>query len=324
MTNEDEIFKTYALKRLSEGNPMLDDFPSYASESLAYLSKATGVSVLPANDTYLKTETDQFGEKQKYVVENIDESSLAKKRAQNIERLTAKLSPETAKKIKAFEEATKYIHHPDMVSKEDMAEFLGKSLALFSNNDVLSSKIRITINKKIQDLTGKKLTPQQQKSIEKKEKKKVAFYDTLKKIHQPCSNEDRIVLYKTLLKNIDAQDYADVPVFGDVYTYGKTQDEIKKAVSSQKAHIKTELKRDIAEQIYKLYRADFRKEADFWKQELDAYQEGCSHYAKRLLGPKGAFAQGGVYGPDSKFAARPKNQPKVTELSLFSDKDFQY
>ena len=76
--NEDEIFKTYALKRLSESNPMLDDYPSYASESLAYLSKATGVSLLPAEDTYLKTETDQFGEKQKYVVENIDQASLVR------------------------------------------------------------------------------------------------------------------------------------------------------------------------------------------------------------------------------------------------------
>ena len=233
MPTDKEIFETYALKRLTEGNPMLNDFPSHASESLAYLSKISGVAFLPDNDTYLKRETDQFGETQKYYVENITENELSAKRAENIERMTANLSTVLAKKIKRFEEFTKYLDNPQLLTASQIYDGLKKASKMFQSDGKEQSKIKILLNKEASKF--KSLTKTQQKKNPvptKKDKMRADFYDTVQNLHKPLSIRDQFNKYLTLWQSAPYADPQDLKGFAYETPFHTTPD-LKKRFTTE-------------------------------------------------------------------------------------------
>ncbi len=322
MPTDKEIFETYALKRLSEGNPMLDDFPSQASESLAYLSLMSGVAVLPPNDTYLKTETDQFGENQKYYVENITDVELIKKRAQNIEKMTANFSSVLVKKIKRFEEYTKYLHTSELSTPSQIYEDLKKAARMFKSDGKEQSKIKILLNKEAAKLKPK-IQSKKTNTPTKKEQMRNTFYGILQNLHKTPSIKDRFNKYITLWHLAPYADPQDLKGFAYETPFQTTPD-LKKRFT-------TELRRDILEKLYPLSaRFSSRDVIEGWYNMLKKYNKACSHFSsinekgqRRLLGQTGAFEKGGLYGPDSKFA-NPSENKKEIDLSLFSPKDLEY
>ena len=329
MTKEDEIFLNYVLKRLQkdaslEYRDTLDpaEFNLASSESLSYLADVAKVKIEQASPKWI-TESEASDDEFDYYkceperVYVITAEDIVQKRAENIKKITAGLSPELTEKIQFFEDETKYLCTPALSSKRDISVHLQRTLPLFDASDNTNSKIRILIDKRIYDLGAIPLEQKEYRQVKKelkKDKEQEQFYKLLADVHRPKPKMEQIALYINLWNFANTQNPEDVRGFikGDSY----------EMTSSLKGRIHKELKRDIAEKIHALYASELRNEAGWWQQELDALNQSLARTrsGERLLGPKGAFAKDGLYGPNSKFT----KQEQVIEPSLFSDKDFEY
>ncbi len=356
MQDEDKIFRTYALKRLQEDvsfehreNIDPSDFHLQQSESLDYLAKETGLTLSEVSPRWITEEPDddEFNHyrDEKERIYCIPVSDILDARAKDIKAIVNKL-PNIASKIQTFEQQTKYLYAPALSSREKRAEALLKLKPLFNSGDQTDLKIKILIDKHLYAL-GVNLKPKaQEQTIEvaKEDKKQTQFYDLISQIYTAPNEQTLIRIYAQLYQLAGEQNPQDVMDFMKANSYQLT--------SPLKGRIKKELKRDIAEQMVRLSHAVLRKSnADWWQQELDAYnkKKKKSKHKRRILGPQGAFAKGGLYGPDSKFAPKAKQttqntssqqtqtiqsssqqkpekpkSPKIIEPLLFSDKDFEY
>lgn len=334
MPNENDIFQTYVLKRLQEDvsteyretlNPYQEAHLT-GSKSLDYLSEVSGVPATDVSPKWITEEGSENGsdyyrdEPERVFV--IEVQDIINQRAQDVAAITKKLSPSLAKKIQTFEAETKYLYAPVFSSKRDISIHLQRTLPLFNSPDKTDSKIRILINRRLHELNAIPLEQTAHRQVKKelkKDKDQKQFYHLISQLHTPKPAMDQIALYIQLYNLAGSHNPEDVRGFikGDEY----------KMTPSLKGRIQKELKRDIAQKIKSLYAIQLRNEAKWWQQEVDALDQSLirSKDKKRLLGPKGAFEKGGLYGPDSKFAPqKPKAQETVVELSLFSDKDFEY
>lgn len=349
MRNEDEIFEEYALKRLMEDNNLglreyLDssEFDLATSSSLNFLAKETEVSIQSPSPKWItETSSEENGSdyyrdepERVYVITVAD---ILQTRHENMERILQKLPKSLASKIKAFEKDTKHLYTPSLSSSADIVDGLKNILKQSEDNSVIQ---RLVISH------AKRILPEQSKqrqntlahAKEKLAKKQAAqnrFYALIQDIHNPKNKGNRIELYRELLRELKNQNEDDVRSFLTSKDYTLSPTRFKKRLKVLKAHMTTELTRDIYAELYKLYKDDFRPEAEFFKQELDAYNKACNHYEGRLLGKKGAFEKGGFYGPDSKFSGLtqktqsasagmlPKEE-KCIQLKIFDDADFEY
>ncbi len=353
MQDEDKIFRTYVLKRLQEDvsfehreNIDPSDFHLQYSESLDYLAKETGISLSEVSPRWITEESDdeEFNHyrDEKERIYCIPVSDILDARAKDIRAIVKKL-PNIASKIQTFEQQTKYLYAPAFSSKEKRADELLKVIPLFNSENQTDLKIKILINKHLRAL-GVDLEPKAQKQtieVTKEDKKQTQFYDLISQIYKAPNKQTLTLIFTQLYYLADGQNPQDVLDFMKGNSYHLTP--------SLKGRIKKELKRDIAEQMVRLSHALLKQSnAQWWQQELDAYNKALSrsNLKGRILGPQGAFAMGGLYGPDSKFApnikpspttqqtqaVQPSSQqkpnkpktPKIIEPLLFSDKDFEY
>ena len=356
MQNEDEIFRTYVFKRLEEDvsteyretlNPYQESHLA-GSKSLDYLSEISGIRITDVAPKWITEESSEEGtgyyrdEPERVYV--IDIKDVLDARAKDIVAITKKFSPDLAQKIQTFEAETKYLYAPAFSSKRDISIHLQRVLPLFDSPDKTDKKIRILINRRLHELNAIPLEQKAERQVKKelkKDKEQKQFYHLISQLYTPKPTMDQIALYIQLYNLVGSHNPEDVRGFikGDGY----------KMTPSLKGRIHRELKRDIAQQIKSLYDFELKNESKWWQQEVDALNQSLirSNDKKRLLGPQGAFAKGGLYGPDSKFAVntlQQQNAPKlqtpkyqmppvsqssktqetVVELSLFSDKDFEY
>jgi len=351
--DETTIFQEYVEKRLKEDHSFgMDDFPITQSSSLNLLSSVSGVQIQGETKTKLQIEDDGY-EKQKYVVADITPLEFIEKRAQNIENMAQHLPSALAEKIKKFEELTKYLYVRDIVSREDVLENLEQAKKLFRTKTTENTEIKKLIdNHKLRIAPGLSRKAQSQaKASSKATQNQARFYALIKDIYKPKSVKDLCAQYEELDKLAPYANLQDLAGF----VYQKTFSETAKL----KARFTKELRRDIAEKILKLY-AYFASpdDLDAQQKKVNRYNKSCDKFHtieetgyKSLLGPKGAFEEGGLYGSDSKFAGntpQPQNAPtpqtttpqtppppqpskaqtqlkpeKIIELSLFSDRDFE-
>ncbi|HCU59226.1 MAG TPA: hypothetical protein DIC64_04510 [Alphaproteobacteria bacterium] len=188
-----------------------------------------------------------------------------------------------------------------------------------------------------------------------KQKKKDEFHNLIIRFHHPKNVKDKIKTALNLYKKVGEYILGDIP----------------SNIKGGRPRVYAEFKRDTAEILSQLYsqnalnaeqfgsnEKDFKNASLDWEAQRKRQQEIMNnilekfsiyteHQAGHPFGPQGAFAKGGLYGPDSKFAVNtlhqqnapklqtpkyqmpPVSQPSktqetVVELSLFSDKDFEY
>ena len=354
MKNEDEIFEEYALKRLLEDNRLgqreyLDssEFDLATSSSLNFLAKEAGISVKAPAPKWLTEESGEENGADYYRDEPervyaITVTDILQSRQENMERILQKLPKTLASKIKAFEKHTKYLYTPSLSSPTDIVDGL-KNILKQSENIPIIQRLVIDHAKRILP----EPTKQKQNALNhakaklaKKQAGQNRFYALIKDIHDPKNKNNRIELYRQLLRELKNQNEDDVRAFLKTEDYNLPPSKLKARLKVLKAHITTELTRDIDEQLYKLYKAVNLPEAKFFEQELEAYNKACTYYSERLLGPKGAFNKGGFYGPDSKFSGLASNaklpytppiakdleadkkEEKYVQLKIFDD--FEY
>lgn len=343
MPNDDEIFNTYAIKRIREDeslgiNLYLDDVDSHLarSASLDYLSHITGVELRSVSPKWMTEESTSLRGQDYYRDETdrnlvIDVRDVVDVRAKNIENIVQKLSPDLAQKILAFEEATKYLKTPALSSEDTIKKGFNKAVLMLPKN----------VKDKIEDKVLSPISDPVKKSYEVRNKaKRKRFYELLKQVYQPHDLNEQQKLWEDLLEVVGAHDPNDIGAY----------------VNGGQGRINAELRRDVAVQIKKLNTENRRfEEAQWWQQEINAYSKTIDRYLKysrhsdmpyaRPFGPNGAFEKGGLYGPDSRFAGvEPQNEsvlktksaepiakesvtPKKEEYiqtQLFNDKDFEY
>ena len=327
MEHSKDIFKTYVKKRLEGDEAVFEaEYPSSASPSLNYLSSITGIDLLPPTRTKWIREEDQI-QPERYEVEDILPQELMKKRADNISNILLALPDSLASKIETFEVHTKYLYSGLDEDNKKTIKGLKQALKAFAED------------KEITELVGaclKRLSPEKyhaserrkQRTEEAKKAKNKRFYEIIVALHATQNPFEKIDLYKELLPLVGSQN-----------------NDIEEYVRGGKARINLELKW----QIYKnLSRISFGlvtvSERRALEQEVDFYQKKlfeCLRRAKPSPKSKGypvklinAFSKGGLYGPDSSFAqngsevaakeAPTPQKPRTTDLTLFSDEDFEY
>ena len=368
------------------------EFNLIDSPSLNFLAETTGVKLHHPEPHWITEESDEENginyyrdEKERIYV--IDTGDILHSRRKNMERIFQELPESLSKKIQAFEENTKYLYMPSPSSIPTIIDGLKNALKQFDGNDTIQhntiQRLIITHARRIIPEPSKRQEKAIIKLREKLEKKQTGqnrFYALIKDIHNPKNKNKRIELYNDLLKYVKNRDEEDVRRFLAPEDYHMTSPEVlasleelektgkqntkhylymkKKNIEASKrlkilkTQFSTELVRDIYEQLYKLYKADMNPKAKLIWQDLEAYNKACDHYQKRLLGPKGAFEKGGIYGPDSKFSGiGPNDGPpppsgpgglretaedsnpaiqeeekkaKYTQLKIFNDSDFEY
>ena len=356
MRTDDEIFNAYAFKRLIEdpswgGRLYLDadDFRLSASASLDYLAEVTDMEVHRASPRWMteKSTTRNGADYYRDETERVyvlDVQDIVSARKKDIEDMLPKLSPMLAKKIQLFEEYTKHLQTRPLSSSNELKTGLNLAFAMLPKELQEKIKGRFIKNKEIKAREGKK---SKQTKTERRISRTAQFYEILKAVHQPHDYKTQCKLWYKLLTLVGAQNTEqDIPyVNGGIY------------------RINAELRRDIAVIIKDIYHKNHEIGlANYWQQEIDKYYNDIKRYLKysrnertpadfHPFGPNGAFRKGGIYGPDSKFvnpAASAQNipttntnkntpapenssstnsssdkRPKVTELLLFSDKDFE-
>ena len=379
MADQNEIFEQYALLRLLEDSDLsryeyLDssEFNLAKSPSLEFLAKETGIHLQHADSKWITEETSEENggdyyrdEPQRVLVIKTDD--ILQARRENIKRILPKLPKHLAEDIKAFEKNTEYLYAKQFSSTKEIMNGLEKALGQFENNSTIQRLIIIHA-KRIDPTPSKR----EQNKIKKltlkeavKEEKQKRFYQLIADIHNPRNKDKRTFLYEKLLKLLNNRDPEDIRHFmGDdnynrLFTririnYLKKQHDINKLAPKEIIkHVNktilrlatTELKRDVYEQLCKLYKAEMNPKAKLFEQDLEAYNKACDRFKGRLLGPKGAFEAGGIYGPDSRFSgaiilnkdqstqirntsqtskpAENKKEDKLLQLKIFSDKDFE-
>ena len=363
MKNEDDIFEEYALKRLMDDNDLghrqyLDsaEFKLARSPSLEFLAQEVGLTVETPDPKWITEESSEESGSDYYRDEPervyvITVADILQNRQENMERILQKLPKPLAAKIRAFEKDTTHLYAPAFSSKADVVDGL-KNILKRSEEHPIIQRLVINHAKRIAPEPTKREQNALVRAKEKLAKKQAAqnrFYALIQDIHNPKNKGNRIELYRELLRELKNQNEDDVRSFLTSKDYTLSPTRLKKRLKVLKAHMTTELTRDIHAELYKLYKDDFRPEAEFFKQELDAYNKACNHYESRLLGPKGAFEKGGFYGPDSKFSGlipaaktpqvkasnssipakhetkqEAKKEEKCIQLKIFDDADFEY
>ena len=357
MAPENEIFEEYALTRLME-DPNLGDreyldsseFNLAHSPSLEFLAKQADIKLTSAEPRWItEGSTEENGldyyrdEPERVYV--ILTSDIVQARHDNLKHILPKLPKSLASKIQTFEKNTKYLYASQSASTEEILGGLKSALSQFENNITIqrliinhAKRIAPEISKREQN----KIAKRQEKDA-KQEQGQQRFYAIIRDIHNPQNKNNRIELYKSLFRELKNQNEDDIRRFLKAEDYNLPPSKLKARLKTLKAHVTTELVRDIDEQLYKLYKEAFLPEAKFFEQELKAYNKACAYYKERLLGPKGAFEKGGFYGPDSSFSGlsiQKQNTPsqntnslskpleskeeQLVQLKLFTDKHFEY
>jgi len=338
MSATDEIFRAYVSKRLEKDHSFgTDDFPLTESDSLRYLSDVSGIQIQDTDKTKTVIEEDGY-EKKRYIVADITPQEFVLMRAENIDRMTSKLSSPLAQKIKTFEEYTKYLYVNGLATREDVLAGLDQAKTLFKSSSKENTEIKELIDKhKLRIAPGLSRKAQNQlKASQEDARKQTLLYTLIQDVHKPHTPQEKAKIYLQILNFVDFRNHDDIRGFieGDSYKISK----------DLKARLTTELKRDILQQIVNLCRTFNQSAARYYEQDLEAYNKAFNKFdtTKRLLGKNGAFEKGGLYGPDSKFAGKspsilqntsatqtpsvntqPKKE-KIIELSLFSPKHFEY
>jgi len=379
MADQNEIFEQYALLRLLEDSDLtpyeyLDssEFHLAKSPSLEFLAKETDVTLQEAASKWITEDsTEENGgdyyrdEPQRVLVIKTDE--ILQARRENIKRILPKLPKHLAENIKAFEKNTEYLYAKQFSSTKEVMNGLEKALNQFESNNTVQRLI--VIHAKRIDPTPSKREQNKIKQLTLKEavkeEKQKRFYQLIADIHNPRNKDKRTALYEKLLKALNNRDPEDIRHFMGDENYNRLFTRIRINYLKKKRDLNelppkeiikhvnktilrlatTELKRDVYEQLCKLYKAEMNSKAKFFEQDLEAYNKACDRFAGRLLGPKGAFEAGGIYGPDSQFSgqiiqnkgqnaqtpnavraqkpAENKKEDKLLQLKIFSDKDFE-
>ncbi len=329
MQNLKQIFTHYVALRLTQDDQVeFSDFPSQASASLKYLSEITNVRMLPVEQTKRERDADPI-QPEFYEVEDISTQELIQKRRQNIQNMIKTLPNSLAAQIVEFENWTTQLHRPDEQSKIETVKNLKKAAQKYKDDTRLNDLIKTSI-RKISPSIVKASERRKQKATEKKALNKKRFYEIIPLLHATHNPMEKIRLYKELVPLIGFQN-----------------EDVKGPVKGGRKRINYELKRDIYKNLASLaFGRLSSRDRERFEDLAEIYQKSLFECLKRSkypheidgkpLGPKGAFTAGGIYGPDSSFAAKKEpvlkqNEPeksvkveKLFEPTLFSDKDFEY
>lgn len=305
MASDEEIFKKYALLRLTKDvDIVFSDFPSKASASLNYLSEVSGVGLIKEEEGHWLKEDDPI-QPEMHWVENITPSQLQKKREDNIQNITKVFSPLLAHRITQFETYTKYFYDSEKKRTPEATDFFEKALDLLPQNSadketiVIKNILQQQINKN-KDMSKPFVDP---------------FHQAIKQAYLEKDLLKKAEILRPLYYTVDNRDLKDIQAFTSS----------KKPVSLNR--FRTELKRDFAVQIKYCFQqyGDRGSDVMFWQQEIDAHNRVLRGYKTRLLGEKGAFGKGGLYAPDSKLIGLTTNQKPntYTQLKIFDDSHFR-
>jgi len=364
MRDEDNIFELYALKRLKDDHNLehreyLDssEFDLADSPSLNFLAEQTGVKLSPLKPKWITEASDDEESADYYrdVPERlyvITTEDILQNRFDNMQQILEKLSKPLASKIKAFEKDTKYLYARALSSSAEITSGLKNILKKLEHENAPKIILqRLVINHAENIVPARSL--KKQKAINASKKKAVQtqegeerFYALIKAIYNPKNKDKRIELYKDLFKVLPYRNMSDLYHFmGDEkyrrlcmrikVKYAREHPSQKHNPEQLEKHVNkvllmlttTELKRDIYKQLYLLYKANGKHEEGLNAQDLEEYNKSCSHFSGRLLGDKGAFEMGGIYGPDSPFSGLIQNKkgpyipPSAAGLALIDEEE---
>ena len=308
MLNEDKIFETYVLKRLTAdqnlgGRDYLDssEFKLANSESLSYLATQADIKLIMPEEKWITEsfDADGYSETSEHICVITTEDILAN-RSENIQIITQALPASLATKIRRFEKNTHYLYAPKLTAKDNIIEGLKKELSQFENNRTIQ-KLIIQHANRIDPEPTKRDKIKEKKRLIKNDKQQI-FNDLIYEIHHAHTPSVKRQKYELLLKFVEYRNEDDVRDFIKWQEPSLTR--------NLRARITTELKRDIYMELEEL-----RKQNPYlpnFEKELRLYTEAYNHYdsSVRLLGKNGAFQKGGIYGPDSKYATLNSAQKK--------------
>ncbi|MBO7097083.1 MAG: hypothetical protein J6W11_00395 [Alphaproteobacteria bacterium] len=312
MLNEDEIFQTYVVKRLANDHNLgmreyLDssEYDLAESDSLKYLSEQSGIELLPVEEKWIKEPDGRnedednkrySGDDKPELIPAIKTRDIIASRAENIARIVQAFPPALAQKIIAFEQSTQYFYAPGYTKSERLAVDIETALSLVQDNRTLQQlvikhrdRLFVPLSRSEQNKARKQATD---------DKKKLDFHDLAIKTIHTSDMKQKAVLLNEMLQNMAYKNPNDICEFFhiDATQYANRS-------SAWHARITSEMTYNIYKELDTIYKKiGYPNKATKEKIEKYTFNYNKYHVTPKLLGPNGAFKQGGIFGPDSKLA----------------------
>lgn len=312
MINEDKIFQTYAVKRLENDYDLgmreyLDssEFNLAESDSLKYLSEQSGIELLPVEEKWIKEpdgrnedeDNNQYnGNDKSELISAIKTRDIISNRAENIARITQAFPPALAQRIIAFEKSTQYFYAPRYTKSERLAVDIETALSLVQDNRTLQQLVIKHRDRLFVPLSRSEQNKARKQAME--DKKKLDFHHLAIKTIHTSDMKQKAVLLNEMLENMAYKNPEDICEFFhiDAAQYANRS-------SAWHARITSEMTYNIYKELDTIYKKiGYPSKATKEKIEKYTFNYNKYHVTPKLLGPQGAFKQGGIFGPDSKLA----------------------